>query len=83
MTIAAAKLAGAVALCLAATGTSLAQTSPSPGPTVPPKSLPVPKGGESMVINPTVEECRAGWRKELKWSKAEFDKFCTQLEVSK
>jgi hypothetical protein len=83
MMTAAGKLAGTVALCLGIAGTSLAQTSTPPGPTVPPKSLPVPKPGESLVINPTRDECRAGWRPALRWTKEEFEKFCTQMEISK
>jgi hypothetical protein len=72
---------------LLATG-ALAQTSPPPGPTVPDKAipekmLPVPRPGDDMVLNPTLEECRAGWRPGLKWTKAQFEKFCTQLDISK
>jgi hypothetical protein len=78
-----ARLAAAVAFSVGVAGAALAQTSPPPGPTVPEKSLPVPKGGESLVINPTKDECKAGWRRDLKWTKAEFDKFCRQLEISK
>lgn len=83
MVTTAARLAATVALCLGTAGTSLAQTSPPPGPTVPPKTLPVPKPGESLVINPTQQECDAGWRPGLRWTKQEFDKFCTQLKISK
>lgn len=61
----------------------LAQTPPRPGPTVPEKSLPVPKGGEDIVINPTADECKAGWRPGLRWTKEEFDAFCRQFEISK
>ena len=75
--------AAAVALVLGLSGTCLAQTTPSPGPTVPQKSLPVPKPGESMIINPTREECKAGWRPGLRWTKQEFDKHCAQMEISK
>jgi hypothetical protein len=50
---------------------------------VPQRTLPVPKGGESMVLNPTQDECKAGWRPGLKWTKAQFDKFCAQMEISK
>jgi hypothetical protein len=50
---------------------------------VPQKSLPVPKPGESMIINPTREECKAGWRPGLRWTKQEFDNHCAQLEISK
>jgi hypothetical protein len=83
MTATAAQWAGVVALCIGLSGTALAQTSPSPGPTVPEKTLPVPKPGESMIINPTREECKDGWRQGMKWSKQEFDKFCAQMEISK
>jgi hypothetical protein len=61
----------------------LAQTLPPPGPTAPSKSLPVPKGGENLVINPTMDECKAGWRPGLKWTKEQFDGFCRQMEISK
>jgi hypothetical protein len=64
-------------------GGALAQTSPPVGPTAPPKTLPVPKGGESLVINPTKDECKGGWRPGLRWTQPEFDKFCRQLEISK
>jgi hypothetical protein len=79
----AARLAATVGLCAVTAGAILAQTSPSTGPTVPPKTLPVPKGGESLFINPTNDECKAGWRPGLRWSRVEFDKFCRQLEISK
>jgi hypothetical protein len=83
MVIIAARMAAAVALCTVIAGVTIAQTSPPPGPTVPPKSLPVPKGGESLVINPTKDECNGGWRPGLRWPKVEFDKFCRQLDISK
>jgi hypothetical protein len=76
-------LAAVIAVCVGIAGAILAQTSPSPGPTAPPKTLPVPKGGESLVINPTKDECKAGWRAGLRWTKEEFGKFCRQLEISK
>jgi hypothetical protein len=79
----AARLAAAIALSVGVAGVILAQTSPPPGPTVPEKSLPVPKGGESLIINPTKDECKGGWRPDLKWTKEEFDKFCRQLAISK
>jgi hypothetical protein len=68
--------------------TILAQAPPAPGPTVPgpttpEKSLPVPKGGENIVINPTGAECKAGWRPGLRWTREEFDAFCRQFEISK
>ncbi|HEX5998116.1 MAG TPA: hypothetical protein VFZ16_01765 [Hyphomicrobiaceae bacterium] len=84
----AARWSAAAALCLSIAGTCLAQgpptqTPPAPGPTVPPKTLPVPKGGENLVINPTRDECKAGWRPGLRWTQAEFDKFCKQMNISK
>jgi hypothetical protein len=78
-----ARLAVATALCVGVAGVILAQTTPLPGPTVPEKSLPVPKGGESLVLNPTKDECKGGWRPDLRWTREEFDKFCGQLEISK
>jgi hypothetical protein len=73
----------AVAVCIGIPGAILAQTAPTPGPTMPPKTLPVPKGGENLVINPTTDECKSGWRPGLKWTEVEFDKFCKQMEISK
>jgi hypothetical protein len=63
--------------------TLLAQTAPAPGPTVPPKSLPVPKAGDNIVLNPTVAECKAGWRPGLRWTREEFEAFCRQFKISK
>ncbi len=83
----AARWSTAVATCLCMAGAAFAQSSPTPGPdpgpTVPPRTLPVPKGGESLVINPTHDECKAGWHPGLRWTQAEFDKFCKQMEISK
>ena len=83
MVTTATKLGAAVALCVGFAGAILAQTSPRPGPTAPPRTLPVPKGGESLIVNPTKDECHAGWRSGLKWTQEEFDKFCRQMEISK
>jgi len=58
-------------------GEALAQSSPLPGPTAPPATLPVPKAEESLVINP----CRAGWHPGLKWTEVEFLKLCRQLDI--
>ena len=80
VTTVAARLVTIVALLA---GECLAQTSPPAGPTVPPKALPVPKGGESLILNPTKDECKAGWRPGLRWTQTEFHKFCRQLEISK
>jgi hypothetical protein len=77
----AARLAAGVALCVMLAGATLAQTSPLPGPTVPPDTLPVPNGGESLGINPTKGECNARWRRDLRWTREEFENACAQLEV--
>ena len=60
-----------------------AQSPPSPGPTnpVPPQSEPNSK--TTIVINPTDEECRRGWDEKLRWTRAEFESFCTRLQTSK
>jgi len=78
----AARFAATVVSCAVIAGASLAQ-SPPPGPTVPPRTLPTPKGGEHLVINPTKDECKTGWRPGLRWTKVEFDTFCRQLDISK
>jgi hypothetical protein len=83
MVTSAARSVAAFVLLAGCAGASLAQTSQPPGPTAPPKTLPVPKGGESLVINPTRDECKTGWRPGLKWTKEQFDTFCRQLEISK
>ena len=59
--------------------------SPQPGPTNPttPPNNPQAHPGATMVINPTVEECRQGWNSAMKWSKEQFDHFCTTLQASK
>ena len=61
-----------------------AQTSPTPGPTNPnaPPS-PLSKPGADLVINPTTEECDKGWSAGLKWTKEQFEAFCTQMKTSK
>jgi hypothetical protein len=72
----AAKLAVGIALCVGLAGAILAQTSPLPGPTVP-----VPDRGASLGVNPTRGECDARWRRDLRWTREEFDKACALLGV--
>ena len=61
-----------------------AQTAPTPGPTNPtPAPNPLSKPGTDLVINPTNEECEQGWRPGLKWTKEQFETFCTQIKTSK
>jgi hypothetical protein len=75
----------AMAAALAVAGSvASAQRPPGPEPTVPPTpQLPIPKRGEDLVLNPTAEECRKGWQPGLKWTKKQFDDFCSQLEISR
>jgi len=61
-----------------------AQMSPTPGPTNPnPAPSPLSKPGVDLVINPTTEECKQGWRPGLKWTQDQFEAFCTQMKTSK
>ena len=61
-----------------------AQTAPTPGPTNPnPAPSPLSKPGVDLVINPTTEECKQGWRPGLKWTQDQFEAFCTQMKTSK
>ena len=70
----------AVALTLCAT-ISLAQTTPKEiNPTAP---NPQAKPGATMVINPTEDECQKGWNASLKWTKDQFEQFCTLLKAAK
>ena len=67
---------------------SLGQGTPSPqpgpnNPAPPPGGNPQAQPGATIVINPTVEECRQGWNSSMKWSKEQFDHFCATLQASK
>jgi len=75
----------AIAVFLLATGTAaLAQTQLQPGPTKPPPTTsPLTKPGADMVINPTTEECRSGWSRDLKWTKEQFESHCEQMKASR
>jgi hypothetical protein len=77
------KVAVVVALCAGVAGAILAQTGPPTGPTVPGQAALGPKIGESLVFNPTLDECRVGWRPGLRWTRKEFDTFCRQFKRSK
>jgi hypothetical protein len=74
--------------CVAATGLAMvassggaaAQTQPAPGPTNPPPvTSSAEKPGAEPVIDPTDEECRAGWTPTAKWTKQEFEDRCARL----
>jgi hypothetical protein len=77
----------AAVLLLASVSAGIGQSTPSPqpGPTNPttPPNNPQAHPGATMVINPTVEECRLGWNSAMKWTKEQFDHFCTTLQASK
>jgi hypothetical protein len=74
-------LAGAIVMSVPLAS---AQTSPTPGPTNPgPAPNPLSKPGSDLVINPTAEECKEGWRPGSKWTREQFDAFCKQLKISK
>ena len=70
-----------IGLCCATT--AFAQTSPTPGPTNPVPPNPQSKSGATIVINPTEEECKRGWNPGLRWTKEQFDQFCSKLGSSK
>jgi hypothetical protein len=71
----------------ASVGASLGQATPSPqpGPTNPgvSSSNPQAQPGATIVVNPTTEECRQGWNSSMKWTKEQFEHFCTTLQSSK
>jgi hypothetical protein len=60
--------------------------SPAPGPTNPTPPAaghPQAQPGATIVINPTLEECRRGWNSSMKWTRPQFEHFCTVLQASK
>jgi hypothetical protein len=73
-------LAGAAVMV--ATTPALGQGPPKPSPTKPPPPEPTrPQTG--IVINPTAEECQAGWNSSLAWTKEQFESFCAKLKAAK
>jgi hypothetical protein len=50
---------------------------------VPSSGNPQAQPGATIVINPTVEECRQGWNSNLKWTKEQFEHYCTIIKSSK
>jgi hypothetical protein len=72
-------------LALASSGASVAQGTPgpTPGPTNPTPPNPQAKAGATIVVNPTMDECRKGWETGMKWTKQQFEEFCTRLKASK
>jgi len=68
------RIALATALLAMAVTCAAAQTT-APAPQT--------KGQTNIVVNPTEAECRTGWNASLKWSKEQFDQFCTTITKSK
>jgi hypothetical protein len=62
-------------------GLVLAQTSPTPGPTRP-EPAPGPMA-KDIVVNPTFEQCRAGWNPTLKWTREKFEAQCGRMKAPK
>jgi hypothetical protein len=78
----AARLAATVALCAVTTGAVLAQSSSLPGPTTPPKTLPVPNNpGADSVIAPDAAECQRGWLPGGLWTRSQFNRACAPRKV--
>lgn len=73
----------ATAFGLALAATAVAQNLPAPGPTNPVPANPQAKPGATIVVNPTEQECRRGWDPSLKWTKEQFNDFCSRLGASK
>jgi hypothetical protein len=76
----------AALLLLSSVSAGIAQggtPGPTPGPTNPTPTNPQAKAGSTIVVNPTVEECRRGWSTGLKWTKEQFDEFCSKMQASK
>lgn len=78
-------LLAAMAAMLCGPGLGHAQPGPTPGPNnpAPTPNSPLSKPGTDLVINPTIEECQKGWTAGLKWTREQFDAFCTQMKTSK
>lgn len=60
-----------------------AQSTPAPGPTNPIPPNPQSQPGATIVINPTLEECRRGWEPSMRWTQDQFQQFCTKLSEAK
>jgi hypothetical protein len=54
-------------------GTAIAQPASPPKPETNPQS----KSGATIVVHPTEDECRKGWNASLRWTKEQFEAFCS------
>lgn len=79
------QLAAALIALVTSATVAIAQTtpSPSPGPTNPVPPNPQSGPGATIVVNPTEVECRRGWAPGLRWTREQFEEFCTKLGASK
>jgi hypothetical protein len=66
-----------IMLCSALVPMATAETPP------PSQANPQTKPGGTIVVNPTQEECKRGWSAQMRWTKDQFDAFCTRLDASK
>jgi hypothetical protein len=73
--------AAAASIVVLTGGLALAQTSPTPGPTKP-EPTPAPMA-KDIVLNPTLEQCRAGWNPSLKWTREKFEAQCGRMKAPK
>jgi hypothetical protein len=79
-------IASSLGLSLYTVMVAVSQTTPSPGPTnpnQPSQNNPLAQPGATIVINPTIDECKQGWNPSMKWTQEQFTDFCTKLGASK
>lgn len=72
-----------LATALLLTGTAVALAQNTPGPINPNTANPQTKQGGTIVVNPTEVECQKGWNPTLRWTKEQFEEFCSKLGTSK
>jgi hypothetical protein len=76
-------LAIASIMTIAIATSTVAQNTPAPGPANPVQPNPQAQPGATIVLNPTMEECRRGWDASMKWTREQYDDFCAKLRASK
>ena len=57
-----------------------AAQNPAPSPRT---TNPQSKQGGTIVVNPTQDECKRGWKAGMRWTKDQFQEFCARLNASK
>ena len=73
----------AVAVALMAIAASAQQPPPATGPNNPVLPRSENKSDKTIVINPTLDECRRPWDATMRWTHEQFEAFCTALLKSK